>query len=357
MRREEYLSTKMRTIEVRKRSISELLEAMSQTGFQGKQLANAYKVLRAMIEEQDNTIFLGLAGSMSTTGQWRIVKWLVENRYVDVLVSTGANVSEDLLEGLGFSYYQGSQTANDEELLEQQIDRYYDVYADELQYRQLEGFISEFMGTLDRSHPYSSAEFLHLFGKYQHERGIDSITAAAYRAGVPIYSPALADSGYGVAAAQLYKDKGIRVTLDQFADLVQLGEIGDRSAHTSVIYIGGGVPKDTIQLVSVIVDLNRGGEQVFPHKYAVQITTDSPQWGGLSGCTFEEAISWGKIDSSQETRAVCYCDATIALPILSHALVETLDGPRAGADLDWVFDAVREQGEQGQPRELQEVTS
>ena len=88
----------------------------------------------------------------------------------------------------------------------------------------------------------------------------------------------------------------------------------------------------------------------------MQITTDSPQWGGLSGCTFEEAISWGKIDS-KGTRAVCYCDATIALPILSHALVETLDGPRAGADLDWVFDAVREQGQEQQPRTLQEATS
>ncbi len=335
--REEYLSKKMRTIEVRKRSISELLEAMSYTGFQGRSLADAYTVLHNMILEPDNTIFLGLAGSMSTTGQWKIVKWLIENRYIDVLVSTGANVSEDLLEGLGHSYYQGSQTADDAELLEHQIDRYYDVYADELQYRELERFIYEFMASLDRDRSYSSAQFLNLFGKYQHERGIDSIVAAAYRAGVPIYSPALADSGYGVAAAQLYRDRGIRVTLDGFADLTQLGDIGDRATHTSVVYIGGGVPKDTIQLVTVIVDLFRGGEQVFPHKYAVQITTDSPQWGGLSGCTFEEAISWGKIDA-RGSRAVAYCDATIALPVLSHALVETLDGPRQGPDLSFVFD-------------------
>jgi deoxyhypusine synthase len=89
-----------------------------------------------------------------------------------------------------------------------------------------------------------------------------------------------------------------------------------------VVYIGGGVPKDTIQLVTVMVDLARGGDVPYPHKYAVQITTDSPQWGGLSGCTFEEAISWGKIDADEARRAVCYCDATIALPILAHALQE-----------------------------------
>src|SRR5947209_4857251 len=162
---------------------------MGKTGFQGKSLAQAFDVLTRMIGEPNNTIFLGYAGSMSTTGQWKIVKWLVENRYIDVLVSTGANVSEDLFEGLGYSYFQGTPTADDAALLEHQIDRYYDVYADELDYRKLERFIYEFMATLDPGARYSSAEFLHLFGRYQHERGIDSITAAAYRAGVPVYSP------------------------------------------------------------------------------------------------------------------------------------------------------------------------
>jgi deoxyhypusine synthase len=197
------------------------------------------------------------------------------------------------------------------------------------------------MAGLDTSKRYSSAEFLRLFGQYQHERGIDSITAAAYRAGVPVFSPALADSGYGVAAYLLEKERGLRVTLDQFKDFGQLGEIGTRSLNTSVIYVGGGVPKDTIQLITVMVDLARGGEQTYPHRYAVQITTDSPQWGGLSGCTFEEAISWGKIDPRGDY-AVCYCDATIALPILTHALLEVREaagaGPREGMDFGWLFD-------------------
>ena len=147
--REHYLSTPTETIEVRDRSISELLDAMGRTGFQGKSLARCLDLLVKMVSEPGNTIFLGYAGSLSTTGQWKIVRWLVENRFVDVLVSTGANVSEDVFEGLGFSYYQGSPTADDAELLEHQIDRYYDVYADELEYRQLEGFIGEFLATLD----------------------------------------------------------------------------------------------------------------------------------------------------------------------------------------------------------------
>ena len=115
--RERYLSTPTETIDVRERTISELLEAMGRTGFQGKSLARCLDVLAEMVAEPGNTIFLGYAGSLSTTGQWKIVRWLIENRFVDVLVSTGANVSEDVFEGLGFSYYQGSATVDDAELL------------------------------------------------------------------------------------------------------------------------------------------------------------------------------------------------------------------------------------------------
>src|SRR5947209_2987425 len=116
MKKADYLARKLETIEVRRRTLAELLGAMGQTGFQGKSLAAAFDVLTRMVREPHNTIFLGYAGSMSTTGQWKIVKWLLENRYVDVLVSTGANVSEDLFEGLGHSYFQGTPIADDAEL-------------------------------------------------------------------------------------------------------------------------------------------------------------------------------------------------------------------------------------------------
>jgi deoxyhypusine synthase len=336
VRREEYLSRQLQSIDVQPRTVAQLLEAMAETGFQGKALARAFQVTEQMLDEPDNTIFLGYAGSLSTTGQRKIVEWLIENRYVDVLVSTGANVSEDLLEGMGYSYYQGSHVVDDGDLLRNQIDRYYDVYADELQYRQMEQFIADFMATVDSARLYSSAEFLHLFGRYQHDRGLESITSAAYRAGVPIFSPGLADSAYGIAAFLLRLKQAPHVTVSQFRDFEQLGEIGARAGTTSVIYIGGGVPKDTIQLVSIMSQLAHRETEPRPHRYAVQITTDSPQWGGLSGCTLEEAVSWGKIDP-RGSHVACYCDATIALPILAHALAEKRTGKRSGADLSWLF--------------------
>jgi len=95
------------------------------------------------------------------------------------------------------------------------------------------------------------------------------------------------------------------------------------------------------------VDGRNGGlrkslqEYYYPHKYALQITTDSPQWGGLSGCTLEEAISWGKINSAPNTRAVCYCDATIALPLITQALSERIVEKRKGPDMSWLFKDVQ----------------
>ena len=336
MRKKDYLTKKLTSIEVNTKPISQLLEDMENTGFQGKMLGKSARVWKEMVLEKDNTIFLGYSGSLSTTGQSRIITWLVENRFIDILVSTGANISEDIFEGLGFSYFQGAPNTDDFDLLKNQIDRFYDVYADEMSYRKLEEFIYKFLDTLRQDYCYSSAEFLYLFGKFQDENNVDSISAAAYRAGVPIFSPAMADSGYGVAAYLFNKEKNKHIVLDQFKDFEQLGKIGELSDATSIIYIGGGVPKDTIQLVTVMKDLGLGGEDIYPHKYAIQITTDSPQWGGLSGCTFEEAVSWGKIDNSG-TRAVCYCDATIALPLVTHALNEKVSKKREGTNFGWLF--------------------
>ena len=131
--RKEVLSKPVSTIKVGRKSVSDLLDEMSKTGFQGKKLGEVARIWTEMAKAKGLTVFLGLTGSLSTTGQWIIIRWLVENRYVDVIVSTGANISEDILEALGYHYYQGTWLADDYELLRLKIDRFYDVYADEMQ--------------------------------------------------------------------------------------------------------------------------------------------------------------------------------------------------------------------------------
>jgi deoxyhypusine synthase len=334
--RKRFLSNPEKAIEIGKKSVSKLLEDMAETGFQGKRLGEAARIWSEMVQQKDLTIFMGYSGSLSTTGQWKLVRWLIENRYIDVLVSTGANISEDIMEAMGNKYYQGTWLANDEELLEAKIDRFYDVYADEYEYRELEGLIRKFASTLDPKGVYSTREFLNMFGEYQWKKGVKSITATAWKYGVPVYSPGLIDSGYGVALSLLKREEGKLIRLDQTKDMEELGQIAEKTKKTGVIYIGGGVPKDTIQLATIIKSLSEGGEEATPHEYAIQITTDSPQWGGLSGCTLEEAISWGKI-APDSTRSVVYCDATIALPLVTQAMSERVTKRTDAPDLSWVF--------------------
>jgi len=127
--------------------------------------------------------------------------------------------------------------------------------------------------------------------------------------------------------------------------------LGEKCKDVGVIYVGGGVPKDFAQLLAVSLSLkvndqriprrkgyvrNATKEYYYPHKYAIQITTDSPQWGGLSGCTLEEAVSWGKILSEGE-KVTCYCDATIALPLVAHALNERVKFDRKAPDFSWLI--------------------
>jgi deoxyhypusine synthase len=334
-----FFRRKLRTIEVKApKKISDLLLEMSGTGFQGRKLGEVVEVWEKMLKD-DAVIFFGYAGSMSTTGQWKIINWLIEKRFIDVIVSTGANISEDILEAMGGTYWQGHHMVDDDELAKCKIDRFYDVFADELEYRQMENLIASFMRSLNSKRKYSSAEFLHLFGKYLSNLGIKSILATACENNVPVFCPAIVDSAYGIAYLVNKKiNERFDITIDQMRDFEQIVEIKRKAENSGVIYIGGGVPKDFIQLTAIGASITESGEygESRPHKYAIQITTDVPHWGGLSGCTFEEAISWGK-EAREGMNVQCYCDATIALPLIAHALAEKVDGRNNSPDLSWLF--------------------
>src|SRR5438874_258088 len=100
------------------KSVLDLIKDLSGTGFQGRSLAKACFLFNEMIEDKNATILFGYAGSLSVAGQWKIIQWLIQNDIIDILVSTGANISEDIVEAIGFHYYQGSPTENNENLFE-----------------------------------------------------------------------------------------------------------------------------------------------------------------------------------------------------------------------------------------------
>jgi deoxyhypusine synthase len=293
---------------------------MGRTAFQGKNLAVACDIWEQMLKAK-STIFLGLAGAMVPAGMRALIVHMINHRLIDCLVSTGANLFHDCHEILGRPHWQGTPDVDDTELFREGIDRIYDVFALENEFRKTDDFIEKWVVQLDEGRPYSTREFLYFLGeRLDQESREEGILTAAYRQKIPIYCPAIGDSSIGIAIATC-RHKGIsRLNFDLIQDVLETAEIVDKASETGVIYIGGGTPKNFIQQAEVTSTfINQ--KPAKGHKYAIQVTTDSPQWGGLSGCTFKEAQSWGKI--ALETRNVSlHADATLALPLLVTGVVE-----------------------------------
>jgi deoxyhypusine synthase len=151
---------------------------------------------------------------------------------------------------------------------------------------------------------------------------------------VPIFVPALCDSSIGIGL-MVARRGGRAINVDQMKDVDDITQIIEGSKKTGVIYVGGGVPKNFIQQTEVIASIL--GLPIEGHSYAIQYTTDAPHWGGLSGCTFEEAVSWGKI-AAVAPKVQVFADATIALPIVSHALAQKTRSyikKRVSPQYDW----------------------
>jgi deoxyhypusine synthase len=239
---------------------------------------------------------------------------------VDVLVTTGATLYHDAYETIGGRHFQGTDQIDNMMLRKHRIDRVYDVYADERKFYELDLMIEkDFSSRLQPGRPYSSREILHEFGKWVSEmaRDKDGICVSAYESGVPVFVPAICDSGLGFSLMFANRRRKRHIIVDHMRDVDESSKITERSRHTAVIVVGGGVPKNFIQQTAVIASYQTRHDRT--HNFAIQFTTDVPQWGGLSGSTFEEAQSWGKYNP--HARMVqCFTDATIAMPIVTQAL-------------------------------------
>lgn len=315
--------------------ISRLTDEMLLTGFQGRKVGEIVQVWSKMLRKRNIVIWLGLAGAMVPAGMRRIISHLIQRRMADVIVSTGANLYHDLFEALGGKHYVGTHVVDDVKLRREKIDRIYDIFANERKFYETDLWIEKFFArTLKDDYPYSSREILYLLGEFlsKHAKDKDSILISAYKNGVPIFCPAFGDSSLGFSimfsnrrekVVSINGKKAVlkrkRIIVDCLKDVDESSRITERAKQTGVIYIGGGVPKNFIQQTSVIASYQTRHDK--SHSYAIQISTDLPQWGGLSGCTFEEGQSWGKIGFKAQ-KAQCYADATIVLPIVVHSLSE-----------------------------------
>jgi deoxyhypusine synthase len=303
-----------------------LLARMERISFQGRNLATARRIWEKMLGG-DCTIFLGMAGALSAGGLRMIVAHLIEHRYIDCLVSTGANLYHDLHETRGRRHYLGSPHEDDAALQAEHIDRVYDTYAREDEFCDNDEWIAAFALTLEQR-PYTSREFLYRLGEYLwKETSQEGILTAAYKANLPIFCPAIADSSIGMGLSQARHRVPTAGHIDVIGDIIESANVVIRHPRTASIVLGGGTPKNFINQASVQAEFF--DDRIGGHRYAVQIVTDVPHYGGASGSSLEEARSWGKLATDAEQVTV-HADVTIALPLLVSALASSARDTLAG---------------------------
>jgi len=311
-------------------TVAELVDSAF-LAYNAARLREACQLFVEKMLEDDVTIGMSLTGALTPAGLgMSAIIPLIENGFVDWIVSTGANAYHDTHFGIGLKMHRGNPQISDVVLRDEGVVRIYDIFfeydvllsTDEFYRKMIEG--PEFQRDM------STAEFHHLAGKYVAERervlgiGRKSLLAAAHEAAVPVYTSSPGDSSIGmnVAAKAL---TGNKLRYDVNADVNETAAIvldAKRSGGKSAVLIfGGGSPKNfllqTEPQIQEVLKIEEKG-----HDYFLQVTDARPDTGGLSGATPSEAVSWGKIDPDRLPDAVvCYLDSTIALPILtSYAL-------------------------------------
>mgnify|MGYP001185344534 FL=1 len=294
----------------------EVLKRMERISFQGRNLGTAHQVWQKMLSDKC-LIFLGIAGALSAGGLRLILAHLIRNRYVDCVVSTGANLYHDLHECRGRRHFIGSPQGDDVALQAAHIDRVYDTLVDEDEFIENDEWIADFTRTLD-PRPYTSREFLYLLGEHLwNQTGEDGILTAAYQANVPIFCPAISDSSIGMGVSQARHKNKSAGQLDVIGDIIESSNLVIHLRRTASVVLGGGTPKNFINQASVQAEFYSPGLE--GHAYAVQIVTDVPHFGGASGSTLNEAQSWGKV-AADAAHVTVNTDATVALPLLVSAL-------------------------------------
>jgi len=288
--------------------VSMLLEEFGNCSFTARRLHEAYSILVRMVDDPDCLKFLTVAGAAVPGGLRLVISDLLKRRLFDVLVTTGANLTHDFLEAIGEHHLRGSPYIDDQELREKGLSRIYDVYVKVESFTAMERKLRELLkGFPQRT--MSGREFLSRLGEQLEDE--NSILRVCSERGIPIFCPALNDSILGLQVWMYTQTSGLKV--DLFKDQAEILDLVWSSKKTGALILGGGVPKNYLNQALMTASK--------PLTYAVQITTDRPEYGGLSGATFEEAVSWGKV-KPDAYKVTVPCDFTVALPILAAALID-----------------------------------
>ena len=313
---------------------SDLVAAMAGMSIQARNLGTCAEVLGRMMADKDRpTVLLGLAGPLIAAGLRTVIRDLIVGGYVDVVVSTGAILYQDIYQARGHEHYRGTPAADDVMLRDLRIDRIYDTYVDEERFWQTDTWCGRVADELPAGN-YSSRAYLDFVGSKLDDDA--SIVRQCHLLGVPVFSPALNDSSIGIGLTHHRRrcrlDGREGIAIDSIRDNYELTQIVVQSRKTAAIYVAGGVPKNYINdsiVMAYIFGQERG------HDYAIQVTTAVTQDGGLSGSTLGEAQSWGKIRRDARF-AMAWVEPSVSLPLLAAYVFDKHPaGARPRLELTW----------------------
>lgn len=329
----------------------EALAAMEKTSFNGRQLGEAANILTGMFTDPNDLTVLTLSGALSVAKQGLIICELIDRKYVDAVVSTGALLTHGLTEGLKGSHFK-VPSMDDAMLYEQGMCRVYDTVELEVAFEQTSKTIARYydrlIPALDGKTPVTgSAEFFRRLGEILVEIYPDqrSILASAYKANAPVYVPAFTDSelSLDIMLNALRTNKGFHAKpfgevvappFNTFVDVFDFARrVYNHQGSLGIFTIGGGVPRNWAQQITPFFDIMYLEElPVQPKKYSrgVRICPEPDHWGGLSGCSYKEGISWAKFvpESEGGRYAEVKDDATAVLPFLIKGVIQRIEKMR-----------------------------
>ena len=316
-------------------SIDDLVRGMGRTSFTGRQVGEGADVLETMARDQGCFIVMTLAGAMTVAKQGLIITELIDRGVVNAVISTGALMAHGLVEAAGRSHFKYDPKMDDSELYEAGYNRVYDTLEPETNLDFVETIVASILKAWDHNEVMCSYKLNREIGRYlsEHVQG-RGILKSAFEKNVPVFVPAFSDSEIGLDVAlhnrARRKNNIPALHFDPFEDLEYYAETLLKQERLGIFTIGGGVPRNWAQQFGPFIELRhrRGGENL-PLKrfhYGVRICPEPVHWGGLSGCTYSEAVSWGKFVPPQEGGrfAEVLLDATVGLPLIAGAVLERL---------------------------------
>jgi deoxyhypusine synthase len=315
------------------RTVDALVRAMGDTSFTGRQIGDAADVLEAMVRDNDCFVVMTLSGALTVGKMGLIFCDLIESGVVNAVVSTGALMAHGLVEATGHSHFRYNDKMDDRELFHAGYNRVYDSLEPEVNLDHVEEVMDHILENWDAEEVVCSWKIHRRIGEFLHRKMPGrGILKSAFEHNVPVFVPAFTDSELGIdfALHKISRQKAKRPLLrfDPFEDFEKFAGTMLSTKRMGIFTVGGGVPRNWSQQFGVYAELlARRGYKKLPLKrynYGLRICPEPVHWGGLSGSTYTEAVSWGKFVPPEEGGlfAEVFSDATVALPLVVGAVLE-----------------------------------